>query len=282
MRREKKPTAYHFFMGWIQILLGAFLMGYVGLWLLGRIAWSQDITFALMGGLGVVMFVCGVARLVRGRPLFSFRFFLFDWVAKVLFLCIAVALVGSQVMILSAMQETALPDTDYAVVFGARIIGRSPSAMLQKRIEAAVQFAKDHPQTTLIACGGFPEGNEYSEAQVIYDYLVYYGVEPGRILLDEASYDTSQSAQNVDAIIRQRGGAKSVTVISSDYHIFRCKRLFENMGYEAYGVGSQVLGTLRPVAHFREMLSIGRDFLYEISQKNDWVMEILTKYGIMQ
>lgn len=249
-------------MGVFQLSLGAFIILYLLLWLVGIVRWSMDIVLIPIAVFGISCFVSGLLRIKRGRALFSFKNKFLDISAKSVFaLGIAVVLL-LQGMIIYGCTYDYDGDAEYAVVLGAKIVGSTPSLMFQKRIEAAAEYLLKHPETKVIACGGTPSGGSYSEAEVCRMGLIKLGVDEERILLDENSYDTAQSAVNAGSIMENSGGAKRVAVVTSDYHVFRSVRLFRNMGYEAYGVGADVMHYLRPIAHFREMLSLMRDFVF--------------------
>ena len=260
-----KKTFMHRFTGALYAVFGLALLLYVAAWLAGKIAWSRDIAFLLMAGLGLISLFAGCKRLITGRPLICFKTKLFNAAFRVLFCTGLAAALLIQGLILTGVlypNKNTTETPGCVVIMGAKIYGDTPSSMLAARVDAAAAFLKANPAAAAIACGGFPEGSATSEAQVIRNRLVQAGIDPARITLDESSPDTLQSAANAHTILLESGYSGSVAIATSDYHLYRCMRHFRLLGYEVTGITSSVLLPLRPVAHFREMISLLRDYVY--------------------
>ena len=254
-------------IGAFETLAGALLAAYIVAWLLGYIRWSADIAFAAMAAVALFFVIDGIARIKRSKSILAVRSRTVNAILQSALIAGVATLVLVQCVIWDTRGESNADPTDYVVIFGAKIYGSSPSPMLSGRIYAAAQYLTRHPDAVAIACGGFSDGETYSEAQVIRSGLVGWGIDETRIILEENSTDSSESAQNAAAIIlaQNEGHEKTVTVVTSDYHLYRCKRLFERLGFETYGCGADVALYLRPIAHFREMLSILRDYALEVT-----------------
>ncbi len=250
-------------IGVIETAVGLLTGAYVGLWLAGIILWSADFAFAAMGLVSLFFIIDGISRLARGKSVLWTGSKAVNFAVQGALLAVVCLMVFIQGAILRPEKGNAAQGTDYAVIFGAKVHGSAPSAMLSGRIDAAADYLNANPETVAIACGGRSEGNPYSEAQVIFDGLVARGIDKSRIILEEDSLSSTQSVQNAIEIIDLRGGG-SVMVITSDYHVYRCVRLFKRAGVTVYGLGSDVSLPLRPIAHFREMLSVMRDYAVDI------------------
>ncbi|MFQ8823540.1 MAG: YdcF family protein [[Ruminococcus] lactaris] len=50
------------------------------------------------------------------------------------------------------------------------------SNSLKKRLDKALEYAENNPNTVLVLSGGKGEGEDISEAEAMYDYLQYNGI----------------------------------------------------------------------------------------------------------
>ena len=81
------------------------------------------------------------------------------------------------------------PSYATVVVLGCKVNGRDPSLMLQRRLEAALPYIKDHPEVPCIVSGGQGNNEEISEAQAMKEWLIQYGVPESQIYLEDRSTD---------------------------------------------------------------------------------------------
>lgn len=110
-------------------------------------------------------------------------------------LCAAgtVILVILQVLIFGGMFRTAPDHLDYLIVLGARVREDDISASLKHRLDKAIRFAQEHPETKLILSGGQGEGEPTSEAQAMAEYLMYNGIAREQMLLESYSTNTKEN-----------------------------------------------------------------------------------------
>lgn len=145
-------------------------------------------------------------------------------IAGLLFLAAAVSL------IMRGMSAKGSRELDYVVVLGAQVRGDKPSRALQKRLDAALAYAKKNPKTRLILSGGQGSGEDISEAQCMAEYLMEQGMDSGRLILEEKSTDTRENLLFSDKLTgcsRERTG-----VLSNNFHVYRAVRLAKKLGYE--------------------------------------------------
>lgn len=152
---------------------------------------------------------------------------------------------------------------DYAIVFGAAVIGTTPSKVLNSRIEAAVQYANENPETVFVVSGGLGVA-QITEAEAIKRGMVERGVDPARILLEE---EATSSEQNIDyslEIIRRHSGGEDVklTAVSNEFHLYRLRLLLDWRGYEADGFAAQTRPwLLKQTYTLREVFAVGNECL---------------------
>lgn len=91
--------------------------------------------------------------------------------------------------------------------------------MLVDRLQAALQLARQYPQSPIITSGGAPKAG-VTEARAMREWLVANGVNPGRITEEGTSWSTVENAINSARILADRG-ATGVVVVSSANHVER-------------------------------------------------------------
>ena len=73
----------------------------------------------------------------------------------------------------------------------------------EKRLDRAIVYAEENPYTILVLSGGKGPGESDSEAQVMYDYLVYNGVSPRQLLMESDSTSTVENIAYSKIVIEQ-------------------------------------------------------------------------------
>lgn len=122
--------------------------------------------------------------------------------------------------VLSAAFQTPKGGLDAIVVLGARVNeDGQPSGSLRERIAAAADYLQRNPETIVVASGGQGADEPMSEAQCIRDHLVAAGIDPDRILVEDASTSTKENLANSFALLE--GRAAHVGIVTNDFHIFR-------------------------------------------------------------
>lgn len=113
---------------------------------------------------------------------------------------------------------------DAVIVLGAGVNGRTPSLVLQGRIEAAAAYLREHPAVPVILSGGQGPGEDISEAQAMYNGLTRLGVDPKLLHLEGQSTTTAENFQCSAAVLRELGIDPThdrVALVTSDFHMFR-------------------------------------------------------------
>lgn len=118
------------------------------------------------------------------------------WIpVSVITLCITGAVIFAilQILIFGGMIRTVPEHLDYLIVLGARVREDDISASLKHRLDKAIRFAQEHPETKLILSGGQGEGEPTSEARAMAEYLQYNGIAPEQMLLEGQSTSTKEN-----------------------------------------------------------------------------------------
>ena len=145
------------------------------------------------------------------------------------------------------------------VVLGCLAVGDSPSLMLQYRLEAALDFVRQHPDADIpvVVSGGRGPGEEYAEADVMYRWLAARGLDPDRIYREGASADTRENLRFSADLIRRQGLPGSVVIISDGFHLMRGALYAGRFGLDpAYTAAGRTPWGLLPGYWVREQLAI--------------------------
>lgn len=176
---------------------------------------------------------------------------------------VAVLLVGflaTQALILQDFGDKGEPDLDYIVVLGAQVYEDRPSVVLQYRLDAARAYLEGNQRTTCIVSGGQGPNEHTAEANVMADYLIAHGVDPARIIREDASLNTKQNIENSKGIIAS--DTARVGIVTNNFHLFRSLALARKAGLSnVCGLAAASSAPYLPNNMVRESLGLAKDFL---------------------
>ena len=126
------------------------------------------------------------------------------------------------------------------VILGAQLREDGPSLFLQRRLETALAYLKDHPDTVVVVSGGQGPDEPESEASGMEKFLRAHGFE-GTILKEDQSHNTRYNLKNSKALLARNGidVADGVILVSNDFHLARVKLLSARFGYRASVLAAQ-------------------------------------------
>ena len=125
----------------------------------------------------------------------------------------------------------------YLIVLGARVMGNEPSLSLLHRLEGALEYLNEFPDSIAVVSGGKGDGENMTEAECMEKWLMQNGIPKERILQENTSTSTEENLQFSWEILKSRGCAPDeVAVLSSNYHLYRAKLLARKLGMEPAGV----------------------------------------------
>lgn len=224
----------------------AFFMGYGSKFFLiwGALA-------VLSGGVSVVL---AHREWVEQIPKWIKRCLLIFFMAVLLFFVVV------EGMIIAEFGAKAQPGADYVVVLGAQWKPGGPSYLLQKRLDAAVRYLLDNPETKVIVSGGQGADEPFSEAQGMSEYLIQEGVEEERIFLEDKSTNTYENLTYSGRLLDKE--KDTVVVVTNNFHMFRTLNIAKKQGYaHAEGLSAGSYPAILPNNLFREFFGTIKDFL---------------------
>lgn len=179
----------------------------------------------------------------------------------VLMVCISgVLFVIVEACIISGFSRKGPEELDYLVVLGAQMKASGPSKALQYRLDEAVRYLEENPDTQVIVSGGQGSDEHISEAQGMYDYLVEKGIDPARITKEDKSKNTFQNLTFAAEFLDETNN--SVGVVSNNFHVFRAEKIAQKAGYaNVYGIAAKGEPFLQFNNMMREFFGVMKDFL---------------------
>jgi len=148
---------------------------------------------------------------------------------------------------------------DAITVFGAAEYGGRPSPVLHARLDHTVELYRKQIAPLVITLGGGSDRDSgLTEGGVGRDYLLANGVPFDRIVAETRSVDTEQQVEKLAEIARERN-LRSIVVVSDGTHLFRIRKLCEDVGLTVYTSPRAPLGHIDTYdlaqRYFHEMLS---------------------------
>lgn len=214
--------------------------------------------FYLIWALGGMFFI-GLALMIRFDWWSGFPLLLRRIICGVLLVGILLFVIAEG-LIFAHYRDRGRPGLDYIIVLGAQMKPGGPSIVLKFRLDAAYEYLIANEETICVVSGGQGANEPCSEAQGMYDYLVEKGIAPERILMEDASTDTSENIAFSAKII---GGTDyDVGIVTNNFHVFRGMMLARHAGFEdACGIAARSNIYFQPNNLVREFFGIAKDLV---------------------
>lgn len=134
----------------------------------------------------------------------------------------------------------ALRPAQAVLVLGASVVAGEPSPILAERADAAIALYESGYARRILVSGDNGE-RSYDEVSAVVRYLVGRGVPPEDIFVDRAGFDTYSSVYRARYIF----GARSLIIVTQDFHLPRAVFLARSLGIDASGVVAGDGGSLQ-------------------------------------
>lgn len=125
-----------------------------------------------------------------------------------------------------------VPAEPVGIVFGAEVVGDTPSAYLASRLDVSLALWRAHKIKVFLVSGD-NSSPDYNEPKAMRDYLVAHGVPADLIVLDYAGFDSWETCDRAKRVF----GVDHAVVVSQSFHVPRAVFLCRAAGIDAYGVG---------------------------------------------
>lgn len=149
---------------------------------------------------------------------------------------------------------------DYIIVLGAQIREDGPSTVLRYRLDEAIEYLNENPDTLCIVSGGQGPNEPYPEAEGMAKYLMEKGIDSDRIILESESQTTVENIRNSKELMTEN--YNGVGIITNNFHMFRALRIAEVQELEnACGIAAKSSTLYLPNNILRECGGILKNWL---------------------
>ena len=149
-----------------------------------------------------------------------------------------------------------------AVVLGCRVYGERASLSLVERLEAAYDYLEENPETVCVVSGGQGSGENISEAECMYRWLVDKGIDASRIYKEDKSTSTEENIAFSKEVIKENGLNENVAIVTSEYHSYRAGIIAEKNDMSFGTASGQTAIWLFPTFYVRELYAILAEWLF--------------------
>ena len=109
---------------------------------------------------------------------------------------------------------------DYIIVWGAQMRDWGPSVVYKARLDSAIEYLNNNPDTKVIVTGGQGANESISEGEGGKIYLVEQGINEDRIVIEKESLDTDENISNALALIDTTNDM-TIGIVTNNFHVFR-------------------------------------------------------------
>lgn len=173
---------------------------------------------------------------------------------------LVIYIVSMEILMHNAIQ-TKQTKTDYIIVLGAGLKNGKPSAILKNRLDKAKEVYLEQKNAKIIVSGGLGYDEGETEGEVMSKYLSEKGINKKDIIIENKATSTYENLKFSKNLIRKKDS--KVTIVTSDFHIFRANYIANRLDLHFNSVASKTPITTIPQAHVREYLAIVKTYLFD-------------------
>ncbi len=163
-------------------------------------------------------------------------------------------------MICSRFSAQAAPGADYVIILGAQWKTQGPSYVLQKRLDKAIEYLNENPDTYVIVSGGQGSNEPISEALGMSGYLQQRGISEERIFMEDTSTNTYENLMNSSVFLNRE--KDKVVLVTNNFHVFRGEKIAQKQGYvNVEGLAAESYPAMVPNNLLREFFGVIKDFV---------------------
>lgn len=207
----------------------------------------------------------------------------------------------TQILIFGRIPAAAEPSLDYVIVLGAKVKpDGSLSKTLKLRLDKALEYMKENPETMLVLSGAKGDAEPCSEADAMETYLLGQGADADHLLKEEQSFSTVENLAysrvmiekrenlleqerkaEADRLLRAQGEIEGVPetgapanntpvlarqprvgIITSNFHLCRAAMIAKKQDYgTVYGIASEADKVLLVHFSLRDGIALLKDRL---------------------
>jgi uncharacterized SAM-binding protein YcdF (DUF218 family) len=156
-------------------------------------------------------------------------------------------------------------ESDYILILGAGLRGERLSLTLSQRMFKSLEYLEEYPNTKIIVSGGQGPGEDITEAEAMKRFLISHGIDEKQIIKEDKSTSTSENLLYSKGVLSQIDSNEKlkISIVTTDFHMFRTKFLANRVGFEVYSVPSKLHPLLAPNYYVREYLAVINSYFFD-------------------
>ena len=176
-----------------------------------------------------------------------------------------VSFVFIEILIIQSARVKHTEKSDYLVILGAGLRGKSPSIPLLERLNASLEYIKLNNNIKIVVSGGRGIDESITEAEAMKRFLIKHGVATDQIIKEERSTSTLENLKFTAEILEELDQNKNieVTIVTNNFHMFRAKFLARRVGLKTYGYPAPLYAMLVPSCFVREYFAVINSFIFD-------------------
>lgn len=179
-------------------------------------------------------------------------------IVGVLGVCVFIAV---EVFLVTAAFSKPSSGADYMIVLGCQVRGTKVSRALEYRLIEAERYLKDNPKCVAILSGGQGSGEDISEAEAMYKYLIQAGIDEARLVKEELSTTTVENIAYSKKLLKDQ--SSDVVIVSNGFHIRRALGICKKAGLtHVEGLGGNSDPRMAPAYYLREFFAFMKDWVF--------------------
>lgn len=184
--------------------------------------------------ISVTLNVGNIFGILYGLTLFINGIFFDSIFAKIVLACMVIFLIPFSITIAKIAMATRQKDTNRntVIILGCRVKGDRPTLALIERCRAGAEYLKQDKNAIAILSGGQGSDELISEAECMCKIMQDFGIDKSRLYIENKSTSTKENLLFSKAIIEQNGLDEHITIVSSEYHLYRANMIAKDCGYD--------------------------------------------------
>lgn len=155
------------------------------------------------------------------------------------------------------------------IVLGAGLKKGVPSGLLQRRLDAALDYYKENPETVLVVTGGQGRDETIAEAEAMARYLRERGVPQEDLIVENKSTSTEENLLFAKKLLREHGisANEPVAIVTNAFHCYRGRGYARHAGFtQVSSIPASIAPESIPVCYMREAFAVLYYWVFKSSQ----------------
>ena len=146
----------------------------------------------------------------------------------IVLICWAVFLY-TEAWICRAMLRRTKEEVPCIIILGAQVRGTQITNSLKRRLDAALVYLEQYPETKAVVSGGQGKGEDITEAEAMAVYLEQQGSDRNRISQEDSSTSTWENMKNSGRMIGDL--EQPAAVVTNNFHLYRALLIGKKAGF---------------------------------------------------